>query len=350
MRVKKKTLRSQLKYSQGIPSQTIVETKETAPPSPRGRNANASSKNAPRVVTSELQGLVHGVVHPPSPLPPPPHLPPTIKSTKYAYRTDNAKKSSPSRSPPSKISKIDKMQGRDGSDEDRSQHLLSGPRHPSSPGRVTENSHPRQILKHASRSQKNLSQANTNPLFPTLSSGDLTHPKNDGSENDSCPYHTMQDEDVVDEKQNKYLWKEQKRRMQDLQKNVFRYYNSKTQPFDLESQDSFGQESKSRTVPSTGSDVEVEWTEQDSSYGAACPVCGFVPKKTRQFIEILLITIGIFLSLAVVVKISIILNEDHSSDHSSGSSTVKLDDDYYVDDADTSTDDFYNADRFLRSS
>ena len=82
---------------------------------------------------------------------------------------------------------------------------------------------------------------------------------------------------------------------------------------------------------------ENEWTPQDSSYGAAIPICGWVPKRLRQFIEATLIGFIVFALVYFVVTTSIQIQENkHSGNHHSyynGSSYVdanKFDDDWYV--------------------
>uniref|UniRef100_A0A7S1BW12 Uncharacterized protein n=1 Tax=Corethron hystrix TaxID=216773 RepID=A0A7S1BW12_9STRA len=54
----------------------------------------------------------------------------------------------------------------------------------------------------------------------------------------------------------------------------------------------------------------VDWTPQDSSYGAACPVCGCLPKRYRRLIEASLCIFLLFSLIASVVMLSIRLTED----------------------------------------
>mmetsp|Transcript_36681 Transcript_36681/g.72124 ORF Transcript_36681/g.72124 Transcript_36681/m.72124 type:complete len:458 (-) Transcript_36681:423-1796(-) len=61
--------------------------------------------------------------------------------------------------------------------------------------------------------------------------------------------------------------------------------------------------------PSSGGSV-VDWTPEDSSYGAACPVCGCLPKRFRRLIEFSLYTALGFILIFVVVMFSIKLTED----------------------------------------
>ncbi|CAB9520872.1 expressed unknown protein [Seminavis robusta] len=85
---------------------------------------------------------------------------------------------------------------------------------------------------------------------------------------------------------------------------------------------------------------EGEWTPQDSSYGAAIPVCGWVPKRLRQFIEATLISFAVFVLVYIVVTTSISISEAKDAgrevynDTSSGSKVydngLEFDDDWYV--------------------
>lgn len=89
---------------------------------------------------------------------------------------------------------------------------------------------------------------------------------------------------------------------------------------------------------------ETEWTPQDSSYGAAIPICGWIPKRLRQFIEATLIVFGVFALVYLVVTTSIALSEhksskdvDYDKNDTSGSSSgitydssLAVDDDWYI--------------------
>ena len=86
---------------------------------------------------------------------------------------------------------------------------------------------------------------------------------------------------------------------------------------------------------------EAEWTPQDSAYGAAIPVCGWVPKRLRQGIEATLIGITVFALVYLVVTTSISISESkadgtHLSYNDTGSgvkaydSGLEFDDDWYV--------------------
>lgn len=77
-----------------------------------------------------------------------------------------------------------------------------------------------------------------------------------------------------------------------------------------------------------------DWTPPDSAYGAAFPVCGWVPKHTRRAIEITIIGLFVFALVYFVVTTSIRISNDQSSSTASNneSSSNKLsDDDHYID-------------------
>jgi hypothetical protein len=83
---------------------------------------------------------------------------------------------------------------------------------------------------------------------------------------------------------------------------------------------------------------ESEWTPQDSAYGAACPVCGFIPKHVRRLIEFSLLAGMILGFVYLLVTTSIQINNDRveaktqnstsTSDYRGGQ--LALDDDLYV--------------------
>jgi len=81
---------------------------------------------------------------------------------------------------------------------------------------------------------------------------------------------------------------------------------------------------------------EDEWTPQDSAYGAACPICGWIPKRTRQTIEMILILILMVLVIYGVITVSVHITELHrqgksnSGDSTNDGSKVDRDDDFYV--------------------
>lgn len=79
-----------------------------------------------------------------------------------------------------------------------------------------------------------------------------------------------------------------------------------------------------------------EWTPPDSAYGAAFPICGWVPKHYRRLIEATLIGLVIFVLVYFVVTTSIRLSLDQDQNSNSDSSASNnnnnfSDDDYYID-------------------
>jgi hypothetical protein len=74
-----------------------------------------------------------------------------------------------------------------------------------------------------------------------------------------------------------------------------------------------------------------EWTKQDSSYGAAIPFGGMIPKNIRRTIESTVIALLVIGLVYLVVATSIRVTEDstrHSNSTSNGS--LNLDDDRYI--------------------
>jgi hypothetical protein len=65
---------------------------------------------------------------------------------------------------------------------------------------------------------------------------------------------------------------------------------------------------------------EAEWTPHDSSYGAAFPLCGCIPKRIRRLIEATMIGITVFMLVYLVVTTSIKISSvhDRSTSHNSG--------------------------------
>jgi len=75
---------------------------------------------------------------------------------------------------------------------------------------------------------------------------------------------------------------------------------------------------------------ESEWTPKDSSYGAAIPVAGWIPKNTRRLIEYSLIMIVLLFFVYLVVATSIRITDDNAgTDTDDDNGFVNLDDDYY---------------------
>lgn len=108
----------------------------------------------------------------------------------------------------------------------------------------------------------------------------------------------------------------------------------------------------SLSIQSSGTMTEFredEWTPQDSSYGAAFPCCGWIPKRIRQAIERVLIALVGLLIIYTVVSIAILLTGDHKSQKSNASDYNYMDnlyDDLYVKDTNTYYDD--DSDDYVR--
>eukprot|EP00978_Attheya_sp_CCMP212_P023549 scaffold72447_cov54-Attheya_sp.AAC.6 len=88
-------------------------------------------------------------------------------------------------------------------------------------------------------------------------------------------------------------------------------------------------------IESIQSGPSVEWTPPDSAYGAAIPVCGWIPKKIRQAIEYSTVSLLLFATLFFIVHTSIRLSNEtkDSGETSDASSESKwMTDDYYFDD------------------
>jgi hypothetical protein len=105
--------------------------------------------------------------------------------------------------------------------------------------------------------------------------------------------------------------------------------------------------SKSGDEDSLADFTEAEWTKADSSYGAAIPFGGWIPKNIRRTIEATIIALLVVGLVYLVVATSIRLSEEHQSSNSnatvSGSSDyggLNLDDDRYID---YSNDDYSNS-------
>ena len=72
-----------------------------------------------------------------------------------------------------------------------------------------------------------------------------------------------------------------------------------------------------------------EWTPKDSSYGAAIPIAGWIPKNIRRLIEYSLMTVVAALFIYLVVAITIKIREQNDG-LSSNKDSFYLDDDMYV--------------------
>jgi hypothetical protein len=93
----------------------------------------------------------------------------------------------------------------------------------------------------------------------------------------------------------------------------------------------------SRGADSIGDFDSSDWTTPDSAYGAACPVCGWVPKRVRRMIEVSLITGMAFGFVYLVVTTSMHINNERNGQKGTQNTTdsynggqIALDDDLYV--------------------
>jgi len=79
---------------------------------------------------------------------------------------------------------------------------------------------------------------------------------------------------------------------------------------------------------------DAEWTPQDSAYGAAIPVCGWVPKRLRQGIEATLIALTVVALVYLVVTTSMNVQEHKSIGkhivYNDSFVNAEFDDDWYV--------------------
>jgi hypothetical protein len=92
---------------------------------------------------------------------------------------------------------------------------------------------------------------------------------------------------------------------------------------------------------------ESEWTPPDSSYGAAIPVFGWVPKNTRRYIEFLMMLLLIAGLVYLVVKVSVIIADArHENSINNGGTLDFLDDDRYVDYTDDTTNEQDEEDQY----
>lgn len=69
----------------------------------------------------------------------------------------------------------------------------------------------------------------------------------------------------------------------------------------------------------SSSSTDVEWTPEDSSYGAAIPVCGWIPKNIRRMIEYCLCIIILLSFIVGVIRLTSTFS--HSSSQSSYNAT-----------------------------
>lgn len=82
---------------------------------------------------------------------------------------------------------------------------------------------------------------------------------------------------------------------------------------------------------------ESEWTPPDSSYGAALPVFGWIPKHTRRYIELAMMLLMILFLVYLVVMLSIVITEARRDDIAEDNG-LGLDDDRYIDYAEDKAD------------
>lgn len=110
----------------------------------------------------------------------------------------------------------------------------------------------------------------------------------------------------------------------------------------------------SRGADSIGDFDSADWTPQDSAYGAACPLCGWVPKRVRRMIEVSLIAGMAFGFVYLVVTTSMHINNERNAQKATENTTsisdsynggqIALDDDLYVEYNRNYVDDNYYAD------
>lgn len=72
-----------------------------------------------------------------------------------------------------------------------------------------------------------------------------------------------------------------------------------------------------------------EWTPADSAYGAACPVCGCIPKRVRRMIEFSLIAGMFFAFVYILVKTSVNIADERNNSLKNTTYIDVLDDDLY---------------------
>lgn len=82
-------------------------------------------------------------------------------------------------------------------------------------------------------------------------------------------------------------------------------------------------------APSKQDDIQIQWTPQDSSYGAAVSAFGWLPKRIRKMAEAVIVVLAIAILVYLVVKIGAEINRNHSSASSGGGLDLD-DDDHYI--------------------
>ena len=97
------------------------------------------------------------------------------------------------------------------------------------------------------------------------------------------------------------------------------------------------------TVDSVNDFQDDEWTPPDSAYGAACPVCGCLPKGVRRLIELCIVAgIALFVVYSVVLVSIWISREATNQAGDDDGDLNKVDDDFYLEDGGVA--DYYNGD------
>ena len=139
-------------------------------------------------------------------------------------------------------------------------------------------------------------------------------------------YHNIDDIEKKNIERAKYVQKEQRIRLQQLEKENKRYMQ-RSSPFALQRIHSIDIQTSTETDSSFD---HKEWTPQDSSYGAAFPFCGWIPKHIRELIEKVLV--GFSLSFVFYMIISTAIKLTSSSNQSDNGQSINLDDDFYVSD------------------
>lgn len=77
---------------------------------------------------------------------------------------------------------------------------------------------------------------------------------------------------------------------------------------------------RTRSVDSTADFRDTEWTPPDSSYGAACPVCGCVPKNVRRMVEFSMIAAMVVAFVYLLITTSIDLSDERNRNRGGGGS------------------------------
>jgi len=139
-------------------------------------------------------------------------------------------------------------------------------------------------------------------------------------------YHHIDDIEKQNKQRAKYVQKEQRIRLEQLEKEN-KSYMQRSSPFSLQRIHSIDIQISTETDSSFD---HKEWTPQDSSYGAAFPFCGWIPKHIRELAEKVLV--GFALSFVFYMMISTAIKLTSSSNQSDNGQSINLDDDFYVSD------------------